>query len=69
MSFQHLRSPLVILLLVNKVMVPAVQFDDQVGFVAVVVGDKSAERMLPPEFAAFQPAVSQIFPKEGFSIG
>jgi hypothetical protein len=44
----------------------AVKFNDKPGFMAVVVGKKRPDRMLPPEFQAAESAAPKHSPQNPF---
>jgi len=50
-------------------MLPAVQFDDQLGVDAAEVGDVAADGILPSPLPAAEPAVAQGLPESGFGAG
>ena len=50
-------------------MLAAVEFDDELKFVAIEVDDVMAERDLPAEFEIAELTIAEVRPKQRFGIG
>ena len=50
-------------------MLPAIEFNDQLGGMADEIGDVSVDRHLPPKACADQTMIAQFEPQQALGIG